>query len=657
MCGIAGILYRDGRTVEEPPLRKMAAALRHRGPDGDGTWRDGPLGLVHTRLSILDLSDAGRQPMFLPDGSLGVVFNGEIYNFVELRKELQDFGARFQSNSDTEVILWAYRYWGPSCFARFNGMWALALWDAHRRELVLSRDRFGVKPLYFVNRPELLLFASEAKAFADSGVFRLRPDERWLHQYVTVGYVDSGTETFFEGVRMFPRSCYAVVRGPELHFTRYWDFDPQRFRRSYDYSDPVGQFRSLFEDAVRLRLRSDVPVGSCLSGGLDSSAVVGVATRQLPAGGRMHTFSSIYHEAECSEEPFIRAVVAHNDTEPHYLYPGPHDAMDMSLLGAFTMEKPCPGPTLISQLNVMREAHRHVKVVLDGQGSDEYLAGYHPFLVPYLASMWERLQRRPSLRTRWNFWAAMLGVGRVECTNPFAWQALANLQARHPSSRSLHWLGKLLRGKPAPSYSGSPMPPLIHGAFAERMKGFELPPLNFERPYDDELDNVLYAQFFYQSIPFLLMIEDANSMAFSIEARLPFMDYRLVEFVFGLDMEWKVRGWQTKYVQREALNRYLPRLVYRRQDKKGYPTPYAAWLRGPLKEAARAILFARSLAERDVFNPEAITWLWETHQAGRMDVSWLIYKVLSTELWYRAHIDRSVRRPQLNERLARARAA
>jgi asparagine synthase (glutamine-hydrolysing) len=656
MCGIAGILHQDGRVPEERTLRQMACALRHRGPDGEGIYRCRNLGLVHTRLSILDLSDNGRQPMFLPDGELGIVFNGEIYNFVELRQELETLGARFFSTCDTEVILWAYHYWGTACFPRFNGMWALALWDARRQELVLSRDRFGVKPLCYAFRDGALLFASEAKALAAAG-FPLRPDEAWLHQFVTIGHVDSGSETFFDGVRMFPRASYAVVRGPEVRPVRYWQLDPDRSRQIYDYSDPVGQFRALFCDAVKLRLRSDVPVGSCLSGGLDSSAIVGVASRQLPSGARMHTFSSIYREPEYAEEQFIRAVVEQAGAMPHYLYPGPDDAMDLALLGAYTMERPCPGPTLISQLHVMREAHRHVKVVLDGQGSDECLAGYHPFLVPYLASLWERMRRQRSLAARWTFWRNLFSVASVGCTNPFAWEALATLRDRDPASRSLRWLSKLVPGRPAPPYSGLPMPPLVHPAFAARMRGRELPPLVIEQPFDDELDNLLYAQFFYQSIPMLLQIEDANSMAFSIEARLPFMDYRLVEFVFGLDLEWKVRGWRTKYVQRQALDDYLPRIVRRRRDKKGYPTPYAVWLRGPLRGPVQAILFSPALAERALFNPEAITWLWETHQSGRLDVSWLIYKVLSTELWFRTHIDRSAQPPQLNERLVHSRRA
>jgi asparagine synthase (glutamine-hydrolysing) len=645
------MLYWDGRVPEERVLRRMAAAIRHRGPDGEGTFRSRDVGLVHTRLSILDLSDAGSQPMFLPDRSLGVVFNGEIYNFIELRKELETLGAQFSSTCDTEVILWGYRYWGTRCFSRFNGMWALALWDAQRHELILSRDRFGVKPLYYVQRDDAFLFASEAKVLGVTGECPLQPNAGWFHQYLTVGYADTGDETFFDGVRLFPKASYAVVRRHGLECTRFWNFEPEAFRRRYDYQDPVGQFRALFDDAVKLRLRSDVPVGSCLSGGLDSSAIVGAAAQQLPAGTRLHTFSSIYHEKEYSEETFIRAVVAHTNSIPHYLYPGPHDAMDMSILGVFSMEKPFSGPTLISQLNVMREVHRHVRVVLDGQGSDEALAGYHPFLVSYLNSLWTRLQKAPSLGARWKFWQAMFSVAGVECTNPYARQAFQGLQQRYPWSRTMRYLGKLLPGQPPPPYAYGGMPALIHPAFAERMRGHELAVPTFEQPFPDELDNVLYAQFFYQSVPAILLTEDANSMAFSVEARLPFMDYRLVEFIFGLDLEWKVRGWQTKYIQRQALGSYLPKIVRQRKDKKGYPTPYAAWLRGPLREQVHQLLFSRECAEREIFNPEAILWLWEAHQSGRLDVSWALYKLISSELWYRMFIDRSLQVPQMNQRL------
>lgn len=647
MCGIAGIVYNDKKIPDKTILQKMGDAIWHRGPDYAGYFVTKGIGFVHRRLSILDLSELGHQPMFLPDRSLGIVFNGEIYNYLELRRELEEKGISFKSNTDTEVVLWAYKVWGVNCFKKFNGMWAIVLWDESNDQVILSRDRFGVKPLYYGFKDNAFLFGSEAKALLASGIMHTEVDEDWMYQYIHIGYVDTGEETFFKGIKQFPAGHYAVLKENQLKMSAYWTLDIENIKQKYDYNDPVEQFKELLTNSVKLRLRSDVQVGSCLSGGLDSSTLVCLASNMLEDGKKMYTFSSIYNEKEYSEKPFVDEVVKHCSTNAHYVYPKASEAMEFSLIGTYSTERPCAGPTMISQLNVMEKAHEHVKVLIDGQGSDEFLAGYSPFFYNYLNSLSKRVKGFSSMS---NYIKALISVGSSKEGKIYAAKHIENLLSNKIYSNQIR---KVLL-KLARSFSSNvpiiDTPSLTSSFFKDRMdkKGINIP--TFDNPFTDEINNVLYNQFFRQSIPSLLITEDANSMAFSIEARTPFMDYRLVEFVFGLDFNLKINGSTTKYIQRQAMDNILPQKVRDRKDKKGYPTPYALWLRGPIKQEVESILFSNSLEDRGIFDNQAISYYWNMHQSNKADFSWAIYKVLSTELWYRIFIDKNLKAPIRNTR-------
>ncbi|MHC9540247.1 MAG: asparagine synthase (glutamine-hydrolyzing) [Vulcanimicrobiota bacterium] len=651
MCGIAGVAFTDRKVPDKSLLKKMADIIWHRGPDDEGYHVAEGIGLAHRRLSIIDLSLTGRQPMFLPDKSLVIVFNGEIYNYRELRSDLEKEGVRFYSTSDTEVILWSYKSWGLQCFSRFNGMWALAMWDEVKKELILSRDRFGVKPLYYADTGTCIVFASEAKAIFESGYLPAEVDNEWMFQYVHVGYMDTGEETFFKGIRQFSPAHYAIWQEGEFRKKeRYWSFEPDRVLKSYDYKNPVNQYLELMRSAVQLRLRSDVPVGSCLSGGLDSSALVCLATEMFDKGNKMFTFSCIYEEAEFNEKPFVDAVVDYCDTDAAYVYPCAQEAMDYTFLGMYAAERPCTGPTIISQLNVMQLAHHKVKVLIDGQGGDELLAGYSPYFLHFLNSLKGRVRREFSVRNIKVYINALLSIMNSMEGKPYAFNHMNSLVGNSPFIGALKRKAALIARTFSFKKPQLNMPPLTHPAFIEKMKDSTIPIPAFDNPFDDELNNVLYNQFFRQSIPTLLIVEDANSMIFSIESRTPFMDYRLVEFMFGLDINWKIKNAITKYIHRQALDQILPPKVRDRKDKKGYPTPFSLWLRGPLKEEVKEVLFSRKLEERKIFDRKAIEHYWNMHQSGKGDFSWIIYKVLSTEVWYRLFIDRTLEPPLKNQR-------
>lgn len=681
MCGIVGFLNLDKRPAEKETLRKMCDSIAHRGPDGEGFFTDRCVGLGHRRLAIIDLSEHGRQPMSSPDGRYTICYNGEVYNYQELRPELEALGAVFSSTCDTEVILWAYHYWGPQCLQRFNGMWALAIWDSREETLFLSRDRLSVKPLYVYKDDKTMLFASEIKALIASGLYTAQPDYEWFYQYYTTGYTDSGTRTFFKDVELFPKASYAIWKdGKELERKSYWAFDLKKVREKYDYEHPEQEFERLIRRSVELRLRSDTPVGTCLSGGLDSSALVGIATEMLD-GERMHSFTSVYDEAQYNEKEYAQEVAVACNTRAHYIHPQPEEAMDYSLFGTYCIERPIAGATIMSQLSVMRMATSHVKVLIDGQGSDEMLGGYLHYFTQYLNELYTRAYVKKTIPKR-DYKRALAKAKQNPAAEPFIkthkqFLLLRKTRMDNPDRlKFLRWMywklywginllkkaGQWLRrpanraGEAPPKAAEKPKakapmvnPVLVNAQFAEKMKNApDLTP-KFTNPFDgeDELTATLYRQFFFESIPLLLLSEDANSMAFSIEARTPFMDYEFVEFVFGLDMDWKIHDCITKYIQRMALDKYIPDKVLKRKDKMGYPTPYALWLRGPLKDEIEELLFSKKLQDRQLVDMDALRHYWDLHQSGAQDHTSILYKVISTEMWFRIFIDKDTEVPDL----------
>jgi asparagine synthase (glutamine-hydrolysing) len=621
MCGIVGLIRRPGSAAS---LERAVTVLGHRGPDGHGIWTSGPFILGHTRLAIQDLSDAGNQPMRSRDGRFVLAFNGEIYNFVELRRELESRGHEVVSTGDSEVILHAYEEWGSDCLKRFNGMWAFAIWDGERRELFCSRDRFGVKPFYFADTAHGFAFASEIKALlaVDGGL--AAPDFDTMYRFLSSGLLDEDEATFFRGVRQLPAAhSMTVGASGSRRVSRY--YDPAESVLAVEVGLPAAAltFRELLTDAVRLRLRSDVPVGTCLSGGLDSSGIVALADRLMDR--RVSSFTSIYPGTESDESAFARTAATRYNTDAHWVEPSMDDFFAVLPRIVWHQDEPTSAPGLYSQWHVMQLAQGNVKVLLDGQGGDEILAGYLGYYAPYTAALVAD-GARGRVRMLERLWREYPEIRRQLGGDPLKAAALA---------RSPEWLRQLYRRlrrlKPEEDL-------LLTPAFAAAHAGGARPPLK-PRRLRDALNSTLLDAVERASLPSLLHYEDRNSMAFSIEARTPYLDYRLVEFCLAVPYHAKMRGWETKVLMREALADLLPPEILARRDKMGYPTPLARWLRHGLMPVTRELLLSRTAGDRGIVNAAHVRSLLDEHEDGRADHHWQLWRLLTLELWFRTFID------------------
>lgn len=611
----------------------MNAAIYHRGPDDGEVAAHGQIVLGHRRLSIIDLSSHGHQPMLNDDGGLAVVFNGEIYNYLELREELRGLGHRFRSDSDTEVLLRAFEQWGPECVGRFNGMWAFVIFDKRTNMLFASRDRFGIKPFNYTFDNEKFAFASEVKALLAAFPHLRRVDHAMLRHFLPSGAVDDGEETFFEGVKQLlpAHNLHIDCSAGTLRTERYWKIEPEAFANHWVGPDPVESLRSLMDSAIDLHLRSDVPVGTCLSGGIDSSALVGLMTARHPE--RIRTYSGLYKGAEYDEEEFVQAVRQHTNAIGADIRKQPAGDLfaDLATI-TWHQDMPTAGPGLYTQFNVMERASHDVKVILDGQGADELFAGYLPYYTARLTDL-----ASGSIADKAAALRLASAVARHHGTSWLAGVAGSSLLS---SARGVGRRLRDVRRRLSPRGPATAEPPFFHPTMAERSAGGDIQ-RELVAPYRDTLSNILANHLTSQSIPALLHYEDRNSMAFSIEARVPFLDYRIVEFALGLDPRFKIRDSWTKWVLRKAAEPYLPPLVAWRRSKMGYPTPAARWIReGRNKEAARDLLFSRSFLDREIVSRESVQYYWDQHQANVVDRSWLLYRYATLELWYRHFIDR-----------------
>jgi asparagine synthase (glutamine-hydrolysing) len=610
VCGIAGFWHLAGpRPGAHRAIAAMTRTLRHRGPDDEGyllvesragrcralrgsetvpevalpdieaaAVAEPDLALGFRRLSIIDRSPAGHQPMANARGSLWIVYNGEVYNYLELRSELQAKGQEFRTSSDTEVILAAYEAWGEACVERFNGMWAFALWDARRRRLFCSRDRFGVKPLYYCWDGRSFAFGSEIKALLSLDATRRSVDHAAAYDFLAYGRVDHGEGTFFAGIhRLQPGHSLTVAAEGGLAASRYYGFP----RPAGAQVEGEGRMEAraeellgLLTDAVRLRLRADVPVGSCLSGGLDSSAIVCLMNRLLRAhgagrpAGAQQTFTSAFDDPRHDERDFCRRVVEATGVEPRYVFPDGRELWKELERLLWHQEEPFGSTSIYAQWNVMRLVRQHgVTVVLDGQGSDELFAGYHPYYGAYLGTLLRRGRAR-------RFAAELLAARRV-----VGWTAAQTaLRARSAVAWALPWAGDAVR---AVRGSAPAVAPLLRRDF----RGVRDRAGSPGRP--TSLEEQLWQDVSISSLPQLLRYEDRNSMAFSVEARVPFLDVRVAEFAARAPITLKIRDGWTKAVLREAVRGIVPDEVRWRRDKKGFPTPEQEWWRlnaGPIRE-------------------------------------------------------------------------
>ncbi|MBK6854919.1 MAG: asparagine synthase (glutamine-hydrolyzing) [Burkholderiales bacterium] len=625
MCGICGIFDRSGRQVDQGLLERMSGALKHRGPDGEGYLLDRKIGLGHRRLSIIDVT-GGQQPISNEDNTINVVFNGEIYNFVELRTELQGHGHHFKTRSDTEVIVHAWEQWGEDCVNHFNGMFAFAIFDASDRSLFLARDHLGIKPLYVASSGDRLLFASEiGPLLQDSGLDRAI-DIDALAELFTFRFVPS-PKTLFKGIfKLQPgHFLHATAKGIEIR--RFWNKVPQQ-RRHWREADLVEEYQVLLEDAVRLQMRSDVPVGLFLSSGVDSGALLAIMSQYTSAP--VQTFTIGFEGADRSNEvDDARATARLFGADHHAMMLGPQDYLDhfrryMGDLEEPVAHEPAPAFYFLAQLTSSK-----VKVALTGQGADEPWAGYDRYLGVKMSGAYSRL---PHALT--NTVASLVGL------LPFPMERLkrgvVSLGERDILTRFIKVYSFFSADMKAQLYTGA-----LKAGFDKAHYGTKaaLQQLQADVAHLDPLSQMLYIDTRANLPDDLLMVADKTSMANSLEVRVPFLDHRLVEFIESMPPQLKLHHLTGKYLHKKAMTKWLPpSTVYRR--KKGFAHPVANWLKGPLHDVIDDCLLSSNSHMSRYFEPGYLRQLVAWHRQGREQLMRQIYLLLSLELWHRTFLTR-----------------
>lgn len=596
----------------------MASRLVHRGPDQEGFYLGEGTGLGIRRLSIVDLK-GGSQPLQDEQGRYHLVYNGEIYNHRELRRELKERGHRFASRCDGEVIVHLYEEEGPRCLERLNGMFALALWDRKARRLLLARDRIGIKPLHYWEAPGRLVFASELKALLAHPEVPRVLDRAALDRYLSFEYVPA-PDTIFAGVHKLPPAHYLVWEEGRSRRHRYWSVeylpDPSRSRRDWE--------EALLEElraSVRRRLMSDVPLGAFLSGGLDSSTVVALMAEE--AAGPVKTFCIGFDEASFDESGHARRVAQHLGTRHHEQILSPQQVLQLIPSVWEFLDEPLGDASIIPTLLLARFAREHVKVSLSGDGGDELLAGYPTYAAAHLA---EALRRAPApVRTALRAAAARLPVSTANWSFDFRLKRFAERLLYPPEERNLLWVGSF-----SPEEKGRIYGPELRGI----SPASTFAPLERLERKGHLTNRLLYLDLHFYLADDLLVKLDRASMAASLEARVPFLDHRLVELLARVPPELKLQGLRTKALLRSAMRGRLPAGILRR-PKKGFGIPVARWLKGPLRPWIEDLLSQEEMARDGLFEPAGVQALLQEHLAGKRDHRKLLWTLASFVMWRR----------------------
>ena len=626
MCGICGKLNFDRhKPVDRQLLRQMMAIIQHRGPDGSGEFLSGPVGLGHRRLSIIDLN-SGAQPMSNEDGMVWVVYNGEIYNFKELRTELEGRGHRFKSTTDTEVIVHMYEEMGDQCVTRFRGMFAFALWDERRQRLLLARDRVGVKPLYYTNTGKSLVFASEIKSLLVDREVNRRVSPQAVDRFVTYYYLP-GNETLFDGIFKLDPGHYLTVQDEQVSVQQYWDLCFDAPSRTQSFDEAVETLRELLGRTVKDHMISDVPVGVLLSGGVDSTGVLSYAVQQTDKP--IHTFTMGFSGANFDDErPYARLASEKFGTIHHETSMDADDFREFLPKYVWHMEEPVCEPPAVALYFVSELARQSsVKVLLSGEGGDEAFGGYQTYrnflMLEKLKLAFgpaKRLLRRGFQALEWAGWKQV---------GPFA-----NLIDR---SLSEYYFSR----------TASPYTPfnqlkadLYNKQFAATLGGqpSDMPTRRlFEKVKDQPLLNrMLYLDTKTWLPDDLLVKADKMTMATSVELRVPLLDYRILEFAASLPQHYKVSGWKLKRILKAALGQSVPQEIIRRK-KTGFPVPYTQWMRKEMKEYVFDTILAKDAALDSFFCKRAVSKLLHAHQEGA-GCSKEVFCLLVFELWHRQFV-------------------
>jgi asparagine synthase (glutamine-hydrolysing) len=603
MCGIAGLVVSHlSKEAKLDLTHKMLQTITHRGPEASNAVAEGFYALGHNRLKIIDLSDAANQPFVY--GDLIIAFNGEIYNYIELRAQLIKKGYQFRTQSDTEVIGAAYKMWGDDCVKQFVGMWSFALWDNYKRRLFCSRDRFGIKPFYYIRKGWDIYFASEYKALKVVPLFNGKINQEQVNRGLQMVWSGLHDETYFEQIQSLPPAHNLVWENSKTTITRYWDINFNAPPCKLSWEEKKAKFYSLFEDSIRLHSRSDVQNGTCLSGGLDSSAIASVYSKLMP-DTPIKSFS-IYYEDDVDERPFVQEVVnKYKNIQPYYFSPSNEQIAEHFHRMAYHADVPVLGSSFLSQYFLMQLAKKEgVTVVIDGQGSDEYLGGYLHSFYRVIGQLFSRgrfvkgYSILNKLSERENF--------SKEKKNDFLKKSIVSVFSNENRIYGLEY-----------------------SRFAPYLKN-EREDLQFADKTSDRFNNFLYHILMTSTLQTLLHFEDRNSMAFSLESRVPFLDHRIVEFAFTLSREDRISDKaETKYILRESLKNVLPEKVYARKDKKGFVTPgEIKWLNGPLQH-----LLDIDYERFHWLNKEALRKTVDNYAAGDTSKAALVWRIACTHYW------------------------
>jgi len=650
MCGISGEINFNKKEVKPEVIRRMCDVLAHRGPDDEGmvflrgdrlfeVKRPFPthlgesgfeVGLGHRRLSIIDLSSAAHQPMCNEDGRIWIVFNGEIYNFQEIREGLEKKGHRFKSKSDTEMILHAYEEWGVECLNRFRGMFAFAVWDSNLKQLFLARDRLGKKPLVYLNQNGRFAFASEIKALLQIPEIDRKVNNRALHHYLTYQYVPS-PDSIFEGIKKLPPAHYLLYDSHgNLKIERYWrlNYNSQEKRKA-DVEELCEIIREKLEESVKLRLISDVPLGAFLSGGIDSSLIVGLMAKN--GGPPVKTFSIGFEEQEFNELEYARIVSNHFGTDHHEFVVKPN-AIEILPKLVWHYNEPFADSSAIPTYYVSKLTREYVKVVLTGDAGDENFAGYPRYLRSKYVSWFTRLPEK----MRRSLLPAFL---RILSQSPWRRKTLNRLAdfmemlSSHQGRNYAEQIKIFNKKEKDGVYSED---------FSRQVKGMD--PLDYlinkyeEGDTDDPLEKLLYLDMTTYLPEDLLVKMDIATMANSLEARVPFLDHQLMEFVATISPRLKLKGNIAKYILKETFSDFLPPPILTRR-KMGFGVPVARWFRNELKDYIHQILLDRRTLSRGYFRREGVEQLLSEHLSLRYDHSSKIWAILFLEMWFRIFMD------------------
>ena len=619
MCGIAGIIDRKSGSLETDII-KMRDAMPYRGPDGIGAICFPPDGVAlgHRRLTILDLTDAGSQPMENESGTIVIVHNGEVYNFIELRKELEGFGYRFRSGTDTEVILSAYDKWGVDCLKRFNGMFAFAIWDRKKKEIFIARDRLGIKPLYYFHDNDKLLFASELKSVLKVLDPCAEIDYNLVDLYMSFGYVP-GEHTLLKGIKRLLPGHFICWDGKKLINEKYWDVS---FEKSHDRSLQyyVKELRKLLNDSIGLRLRSDVPLGIFLSGGIDSSAVVAMLAPRV--NRRLKTFSVAYDfGADFNETDYAKIVADKFNTEHHEFIVSPAQFRDFIPQYVHHMDEPVTESAAISLYYIAKMASKHVTVVLSGEGSDELFAGYDFYYYNYVIEKLRKVLDGKGSSSVFRFLCSNFPAGKIK---KYLLMGLKPLERRY---------------KGISTYDEQVKEELYRPEFKEYLvrkndKAAEkfLDDLFTCNSGKDALSRMLYFDTKTWLVDDLLIKADRMSMAASLELRVPFLDHRIVEFAAKIPDRYKLNGRITKYILKEMLSNILPREIVHRK-KMGFPTPLKVMFQDELAGYAQDLLAPSSSRISSFFDIVKIRRLINDHVGKIKDNHRIIWQLLVLETW------------------------